>query len=110
MIIDGLVGAWIGDKGRDYAYPIWTLSVELWSSFFIYTIANIGPFYNQRFYIYGGIMAFIYTAKISDAYGITKYRIEEDIQVASFLPLFITGIVVADLEAMKKRPLDVFRT
>ena len=37
LIFDGLFGCWFGDYS--YTVAAWTLSVELWSSFFVYLLA-----------------------------------------------------------------------
>jgi hypothetical protein len=37
LLLDGLIGTWFGSN--DYAYVTWTLSVELWATYFVLILA-----------------------------------------------------------------------
>jgi len=73
LIIDGLVGTWFGDTS--YTVATWTLSIELFATFFIYLVAFTAVNYRARYTIYLGIFVFIFTAQISKEYDFTNYGI-----------------------------------
>lgn len=37
FLLDSLIGTWYGNN--DYAYVTWTLTVELWATYFVYIVA-----------------------------------------------------------------------
>jgi len=93
LIIDGLVGTWFGDQS--YTPATWTLSIELFATFFIYLVAFTAVNYRARYTIYLGIFVFIFTAQISKAYDFTNYGISTFIE---HLPMFFIGMVLCDSE------------
>ena len=48
--LDGILGVWLGGDGRNdtWVTPTWTLSIELWATFFVYLLAQTVRFYQGR--------------------------------------------------------------
>lgn len=57
LLLDCLIGTWFGNK--DYTSAAWTLSVELWSSFYVFIIAETIVHYKYRWYLYSVLILFI---------------------------------------------------
>ena len=64
VIYDGMIGTWQG--GTRWFYPAWTLSVELFASFWVYRIAEVAKEYRGRFYIYIGAIMFVLAVSIGN--------------------------------------------
>lgn len=116
MIEDGTIGVWFGNN--DYTYVTWTLSVELWASFYVFLLAETVVFYQNRWILYLLPILFLYIPRITDDAGLThyKFRAEEntsflDVNLRAYLPLFTYGVAFSDLENLSKyfRPLDSMR-
>ena len=58
LIFDGLFGIWLGDTS--YCIATWTLSIELFATFFVYLLAYTSINYRNRFYIYILVCAFVF--------------------------------------------------
>lgn len=58
FLADTTLGVWMGDTS--YSIAEWTLSIELYASFFIYLIAFTVINYRWRFTIYIFICLFVY--------------------------------------------------
>ena len=86
----------------------WTLSIELWSSFFVYLLAQSVIHYEQRWTIYFFLCLAIWIPNITDRFGYTHYKVEENLILVNF-PYFVIGTAIADLETLKNRPLDGLR-
>lgn len=71
LLLDGLIGTWFGNN--DYAYVTWTLSVELWATYYVYVLAETVVFYQYRFFIYIAVLLFLYIPKITDDLEYTDY-------------------------------------
>lgn len=71
LILDGLIGTWFGNN--DYSYVTWTLSVELWASYFVFIVAETVVFYKYRWILYVSILLFLYIPRITDDLGYTHY-------------------------------------
>lgn len=110
LLLDGLIGTWFGNK--DYAVVTWTLSIELWASFFVYLIAFVTIEYRWRYTLYIIILLFIWIPLVTDNYQITDYGFEKHQQkFIECLPMFFIGTLLCDSEFMFKtwRPLDSVR-
>jgi len=117
---DGTIGVWF--MNTDYAGLTWTLSVELFASYFIYVIALVPIHYNGRFWVYGLTLFFAYLPRFTDAYNFTQYGFDSmyaarpsylyDKAIRMHLPTFAWGVIFADIECINingRRPLDVIR-
>jgi hypothetical protein len=71
MILDGLIGVWLGNN--DYTYVTWTLSVELWASFYVFIVAETVVWYKNRWILYLTPVVFLYTTRIAEEYDLVKY-------------------------------------
>ena len=92
-----------------YSIAEWTLSIELYASFFIYLIAYTVVNYRWRFAVYVFICCFIYLPQAFDGYLLTEYNVPKFIL---HFPMFIIGTFLADLETIKPaayRLLNIFR-
>ena len=58
LIFDGLFGIWFGDTS--YCIATWTLSIELFATFFVYLLAYTAINYRNRFYIYLLVCVFVF--------------------------------------------------
>lgn len=104
MIFDGLVGTWFG--GTRWFYPAWTLSVELYASYWVYRIAEVAKEFRGRFYIYLGAIMFVQAVSIG---GLLQYTGVGLMREESCLPFFIIGVAFADMETSEYRPFDKLR-
>lgn len=110
LLLDGLFGTWFGNK--DYTVVTWTLSIELWASFFIYLVAFVSIEYRWRYILYILVILFIWIPLITDSYLITNYGLEKHQQkFIEHLPMFFIGTLLCDSEFIFKgwRPLDAVR-
>jgi peptidoglycan/LPS O-acetylase OafA/YrhL len=107
--MDGLFGTWFADddKNDTWLTPTWTLSIELWATFFVYLLAQTVRFYKGREWIYviaiGSLTFISFTDyKKATSWGLKKFW--------RHLPLFFMGTAFCDMEFIKGwRPIDNFR-
>lgn len=71
LCLDGLIGVWF--MNQDYMGLTWTLSVELFASFWIFLLSFVVINYRGRYWIYALIFFFLYVPRITDAYHYTNY-------------------------------------
>jgi peptidoglycan/LPS O-acetylase OafA/YrhL len=115
FLLDSLIGTWYGNN--DYAYVTWTLTVELWATYFVYIVAQTVVWYRHRYILYIIILLFIYIPRISDDLKLTEYQFRADqntsrldLNLRSFLPYFTYGVAIADSENLKgDLPLNALR-
>jgi peptidoglycan/LPS O-acetylase OafA/YrhL len=99
---------------------VWTLSVELFASYWIFSLAFVVICYRGRFWIYGLIFMFLFVPRITDAYHYTNYGFDSkfhvkhdqffDKAIRESLPTFFIGVMFCDLEHDQKvRRLDSLR-
>jgi peptidoglycan/LPS O-acetylase OafA/YrhL len=72
VLVDGTIGVWFGNN--DYTYVTWTLSVEMWASFYVFIVAETVTFYQHRWALYLGPILFLYIPRILEEYGLVKYN------------------------------------
>jgi len=58
FIIDQLFVTWIG--GDDWSTATWTMSIELFATFFIYLISQTAVNYRNRFWVYVAALLFFF--------------------------------------------------
>lgn len=105
LIFDTIFLTWFGDDS--WSTATWTLSIELFATFFIYLLSQTAVQYRNRYWIYFGAFLFIWFPMITDFQGWTKYKVHKTI---SLFPVFFVGTILADLENIKpRRPLDGVR-
>lgn len=108
---DITIGIWYGDNS--WAIATWTLSIELVATFMVYLIAQTVIEYRGRFYIYGIIIMSFLGPYYIEKWGFTPtYKLAKTHTDAKYIyhyPMFIFGVIIADLEMMPNRPLDMFR-
>ena len=65
---DGLVGVWFATEpyNNSWLTPLWTITIELWATYYIYILAMSIRFYKGRRWIYGIIIFFLITIHIID--------------------------------------------
>jgi peptidoglycan/LPS O-acetylase OafA/YrhL len=110
LTFDATIGIWYGDN--TWAVAVWTLSIELTATFMVYLIAQTIIEYRHRFYIYFVIMAYFLIPYYTEKWGVTKYELPKtktNLTIAYHYPIFIFGVILADLEMLPNRPLDKFR-
>ena len=118
LILDGLIGVWF--MNQDYMGLTWTLSVELFASYWIFLISFVVIQYRGRYWIYFLIFCFLYIPRLTDAYHYTNYGFQSmytvpktrlfDTAVRQHMPTFFWGIMFCDLEHDKSiRRLDTLR-
>ena len=67
MMLDGLIGTWIGSShGKEYTWAAWTLTVELFASFWVYLIAFVVINYEARWCIYAATIVPVYLTMWTD--------------------------------------------
>lgn len=106
----------------DYAGLTWTLSVELFASYFIYLLAFVPIHYHGRWWLYFLVLFFFYFPRLTDAYGYTQYGADSmyavpksylfDKAIRQHIATFAFGVIFADIECVNingRRPLDVIR-
>jgi hypothetical protein len=71
LIFDGLFGIWFGDTS--YCIATWTLSIELFATFFVYLLAFTAINYRNRFWIYVLVCVFVFIVETLDGYRFTEY-------------------------------------
>jgi peptidoglycan/LPS O-acetylase OafA/YrhL len=71
LVLDGTIGVWF--MNQDYMGLTWTLSVELFASYWIFLLAFVANQYRGKYWIYALIFLFLYTPRITDAYHYTNY-------------------------------------
>jgi len=71
LVLDGTIGVWF--MNQDYMGLTWTLSVELFASFWIFLLSFVAINYRGRYWIYGLVLAFLYIPRLTDAYHYTNY-------------------------------------
>ena len=97
-MLDGLFGCWFGDNS--WTIASWTLSVELWSSFFVYLLAQTVVNYEHRWHIYALICIAIWIPRITDEYKYTDYHIDDNATLIH-MPFFVIGMALADVENLQ---------
>jgi tRNA isopentenyl-2-thiomethyl-A-37 hydroxylase MiaE len=71
LLLDGLIGTWFGSN--DYTYVTWTLTVELWATYYVYILASTVVYYQNRWILYTIVLLFLYIPKITEDLGYTNY-------------------------------------
>lgn len=105
LLKDTIFLTWFGDDS--WSTATWTLSIELFATFFIYLLSQTAINYRGRYFIYGFVFMFIWFPMITDFQGYTNYKLAKGI---TLLPVFFVGLMLADSENWKpKRPLDWVR-
>ena len=104
LMMDSLFGTWFGDAS--WSGATWTLSIELFATFFIYLFCQTSTQYRNRYFLYFIIIGFVFFPEISDSYDMTKYRLPE---LVKYIPIFFFGVAFADIETHPSRPLDRVR-
>ena len=116
ILEDAMIGTWF-----NYSKVIivtWTLSIELWASYFVFFLTETVIHYRNRWTIYLSVLIFLYIPSITERYGWTNYGLKFNkndftlIQgLVNYLPLFIYGVILSDLENSSdaERPLDFIR-
>jgi hypothetical protein len=104
LMMDSLFGTWFGDAS--WSGATWTLSIELFATFFIYLFTQTSTQYRNRSVLYFMIIGFVFFPEISDSYDMTKYRLPE---LVKYIPIFFFGVAFADIETHPARPLDKVR-
>jgi peptidoglycan/LPS O-acetylase OafA/YrhL len=105
---------------QDYNQATWTLSVELFASYWIFLLSFVVIHYRGRYWIYGLIFIFLYLPRITDAYHYTNYGFAStfavpknrlfDVAIRQNLPIFFWGVMFCDLEHDKtNRRIDSLR-
>lgn len=115
LILDGLIGTWFGNN--DYAYVTWTLSVELWATYFVFILAQVVVHYKNRYILYIIVLLFLYIPRITDDLAYTNYQFLPksntsylDCNLRAFIPYFTYGVLFADIENLRESvPFDVLR-
>ena len=117
VVSDALFGVWLGNN--DYTYVTWTLSVELWASFYVFIVAETVVWYQNRWILYLMPILFLYIPRILEEYEWVKYGFTKannpdfvDLNLRAYLPLFTYGLIFSDIEHLTKgfgRPLDAMR-
>jgi peptidoglycan/LPS O-acetylase OafA/YrhL len=108
--LDATLGIWYGDN--TWAVAVWTLSIELTATFMVYLLAQTAVEYRGRFYVYGLTILFFLVPYYIDKWKLTDYKLEQahtGVVIIFHYPIFIFGVMIADLEMMPNRPLDMFR-
>lgn len=114
LCYDCLIGVWYGDAA--WAISLWTMSIELTATFMVYIISQTSVEYSHRDWIYGLIIAWFLIQHLMNEWG---YKQEGDgirggnlgltatgTSIYYHYPLFIFGMVLADLETRRSRPLE----
>lgn len=106
VILDGLLGTWFGVA--DYTYVTWTLTVELWGSYFCFFLAETVVFYRYRYWLYLAVFATLYTGRLLDDLNVTHWGFTAkennsklDVNLRAYLPLFTFGVIFSDVENLK---------
>lgn len=118
LLLDGLIGVWF--MNQDYMGLTWTLSVELFASYWIFLLSFVVINYRGRFWCYFLIFCFLYIPRVTDAYHYTNYGFQSmytgsktrlfDTAVRQHMPTFFWGVMFCDLEHDKvNRRLDALR-
>ena len=105
---------------QDYNQATWTLSVELFASYWIFLLAFVAIHYRGRYWLYVLILTFLYVPRITDAYHYTNFGFQSmhsvpknrlfDTAIRQNMPLFFIGVMFCDLEHDPKiRRLDTLR-
>ena len=102
-----LFATWYGDNS--WVTATWTMSVELFATFFIYLIAQTAIKYRGRFWIYIAACFFVFIPQMT-SYFEKENSIWKLNNKALNMPVFFFGVAFADLETWKDyRPLDSVR-
>lgn len=105
FVIDQLFVTWFG--GDDWSTATWTMSIELFATFFIYLISQTSVNYRNRFWVYIATLLFFFIPQFTDEYKWTSYKMGK---IVFHIPVFFFGVMIADLETFKEyRPLDTLR-
>ena len=118
LVFDGLIGVWF--MNFDYSQATWTLSVEVFASYWVFLLAFVVINYRGRFWVYGLIFLFLSVPRITDAYHYTNYGFDSkfhvkhdqffDKAIRESIPTFFIGVLFCDLEHDQKvRRLDALR-
>ena len=104
LMFDSLLGTWLGDQS--WILATWTLSIELVATFMVYLIAQTVVNYRGRFFIYIGIISFIWLIQLMGYIKMIEIYLSK---LMIHLPIFVVGVFFADMESLPKRPLDKIR-
>ena len=110
LLLDGLIGTWFGNN--EYTVVTWTLSIELWATFFVYLLAFVSIQFKWRYAIYIILLPFLWIPLITDNYKITDYGLGRGRnRLVESLPMFFIGTLLCDSEFVFEtwRPLDYAR-
>lgn len=105
VLYDGLVGTWFG--GTRWFFPAWTLSTELYASFWVYLLAEIAREFRGRFYIYFAMMMWTINIEIAG-----ELSPKDDLHCSGIelnMPFFVLGVALADLETSEYKTFDKLR-
>jgi hypothetical protein len=114
-LFDGVFGVWFGNN--DYAYVTWTLSVELWATFFVFMLAQTVVNYSNRWILYLTVILFLYMPRIAEDLDFINYQFRTshntsyiDTNLRAYIPYFTYGVIFADMENLRGSiPLDYLR-
>lgn len=118
VLKDSFVDTWKGSIDYNSAY--WTLYIELYASFAVYIVAYIASTFSKdnkwRYAVYLAIPVLVWTIMLSDSFNLTNIGIKTSQdqgarKIMAFLPVFLLGSLLCDLECNDKtnRPLDKLR-
>lgn len=95
----------------------WTLTVELWATYYVFIVAQTVVFYRHRYILYIIILLFLWIPRISDDLAYTDYHFKTssntsylDTNLRAYIPYFTFGVIFADVENLRESvPLGVLR-
>ena len=104
ILYDGALGTWYG--GATWFFPAWTLSIELYASYWVFRLAEVVREYRGRFYIYVYLVMWILIIDMGGLFQIVSYMLNG---TEKNMPFFIIGVAFADMDTSEYRPFDKLR-
>ena len=105
LLYAALLETWCGSSTR-FINPTWTLGIEYWATMLVYIVAFTAHSYRGRFFFYVGLVVSFWAIDYLGFLNLIPWTPNNGF---SYMPLFLIGVAISDMENMVHRPLDRIR-
>lgn len=105
LLYASLFETWAGVSTR-FINPTWTLGIEFWATMMVYIVAFTAHSFRGRFFFYTALITFFWAIEYLGFLNLVPWK---HAYAVSYMPYFLIGTAIADIENMVQRPLDKIR-
>ena len=105
LLYAAMLETWCTTSTR-FINPTWTLGIEYWATLLVYIVAFTAHSYRGRFFFYTAIVTFFWTIDYLGFLNLIPWKPATGV---TYMPQFLIGTAISDMENMVHRPLDNIR-